>query len=293
MNINSMTPPPIIEKSVLHYSDKIHDFADKVVHFAMVYGLKIVGALLIFFIGKWLVKQFLKLMRKGMQTANVEETLISFVINVIYVALVVALLMMAASNLGINTSLFVAVFGAASLAIGLALKDSLGNVGAAVLIIFFRPFKINDYIEVSGVEGTVKAISLFSTTLLTVDNRSIIIPNGTLIRGNIINNTGNLNRRIDLIFDIDYKDDLKKAKEVISAVLQDHPHVLAEPSYTVAVGALTETAVQLYVRPWVLTQEYWNVRFELIEQIKLAFDSEGITFPFPQMDVHIRPKDLG
>lgn len=291
MTLNHITPPPIIEKSVIHYSDKVQDFADKVVHFALVYGLKIVGALLIFFIGKWFVHQLLKLIRKGMETANIDGMLISFVINVLYLTLIVALLMMAAGVLGINTSFFVAVFGAASLAIGLALKDTLGNVGAAVLIIFFRPFKISDSIEVSGVEGTVKAISLFSTTLLTADNRSIIIPNGTLIRGNIINNTGNLNRRIDLIFDIDYKDDLKKAKEVITAVLQEHPSVLEEPPYTVAVGALAETSVQLYVRPWVATQEYWNVRFELIEQIKVAFDTEEITFPFPQMDVHIRQKN--
>ncbi len=288
MNMNQITPPPIIEKSVIHYSDKVQDFADKVVHFVVVYGLKIVGALFIFFIGKWFVQQLLKLMRKGMQKANIDETLISFSTNVIYLALIISLLMMAASNLGINPSLFVAVFGAASLAIGLALKDSLANVGAAVLIIFFRPFKISDYIEVSGVEGTVKAISLFSTTLLTSDNRSIIIPNGTLIRGNIINNTGNLNRRIDLIFDIDYKDDLKMAKEVISKILEEHPHVLAEPEYTVAVGALGDNAVQLYVRPWVLTKEYWNVRFDLIEHVKLAFDTKGISIPFPQMDVNIR-----
>lgn len=292
MNMNQITPPPIIEKSVMHYSDKVQDFADKVVHFAVVYGLKIVGALLIFFIGKWFVQQLLKLIRKGMESANVDETLIGFLLNVIYLALLIALLMIAASNLGINTSLFVAVFGAASLAIGLALKDSLGNVGAAVLIIFFRPFKISDYIEVSGVEGTVKAISLFSTTLLTSDNRSIIIPNGTLIRGNIINNTGNLSRRIDLVFDIDYNDDLKRAKEVINQILEEHPHVLAEPAYTVVVGGLGDNAIQLYVRPWVLTQSYWNVRFELIEQIKMAFDAEGITFPFPQMDVHIRPKKV-
>jgi len=289
MNMNQMTPPPIIEKSVMHYSDKVQDFADKVVHFAVVYGLKIVGALLIFFIGKWFVQQFLKLIRKGMETANVDETLIAFLLNVIYLALIIALLMIAASNLGINTSLFVAVFGAASLAIGLALKDSLGNVGAAVLIIFFRPFKINDTIEVSNVEGTVKAISLFSTTLLTPDNRSIIIPNSTLIQGNIINNTENLSRRIDLVFDIDYKDDLKRVKEVISQILEEHPRILAEPAYAVVVGGLGDNAVQVYVRPWVPTQEYWDIRFELIEQIKVMFDREGLTFPFPKMDVHIRP----
>ncbi|MBV5349492.1 mechanosensitive ion channel, partial [bacterium] len=174
------------------------------------------------------------------------------------------------------------------LAIGLALKDTLANVGAAVLIIFFRPFKVNDAIEVSGVAGTVKAINLFSTTLTTADNRSIIIPNGTLVAGNIINNTSNIHRRIDLVLDIDYHDDLKVAKEVISNVLSEHPRVLKEPAFVVAVGALAANSVQLYARPWVLSEEYWDVRFELIEAIKLKFDEHHITVPFPQMDLHVR-----
>jgi len=277
-----------VEQKVEHLTTRAEHYSDLAINFATEYGLKLLGALAIFLIGKWIAKQFLKLMRRGMERAQVDATLISFSSNVIYVALIIAIVVAAASNLGINTSSFIAIFGAAGLAIGLALKDTLANVGAAVLIIFFRPFKVGDAIEVSGVVGTVQSINLFSTTLTTADNRSIIIPNGTLVAGNIINNTGNVERRIDLVFDIDYKDDLKVAKEVISNVLSEHPKVLKEPAFVVAVGALTANSVQLYARPWALSEEYWDVRFELIEAIKLQFDEHHITVPYPQMDLHVR-----
>jgi small conductance mechanosensitive channel len=275
-------------QKVEHYSSTVEHYTEIVIRFATEYGLKLLGAIAIFVIGKWVAKQFLKLMRRGMERAQVDATLISFSSNVIYVALIIAIVVAAASNLGINTSSFIAIFGAAGLAIGLALKDTLANVGAAVLIIFFRPFKVGDAIEVSGVMGTVQSINLFSTTLTTADNRSIIIPNGTLVAGNIINNTGNVDRRIDLVFDIDYRDDLKLAKEVISNVLSAHPKVLKEPAFVVAVGALATNSVQLYARPWALSEEYWDIRFELIEAIKLKFDEHHITVPYPQMDLHVR-----
>jgi len=281
-----------VEQKVAHLSTTAEHYSDLLLNFATEYGLKLLGALAIFLIGKWIAKQFLKLMRRGMERAQVDATLISFSSNVIYVALIIAIVVAAASNLGINTSSFIAIFGAAGLAIGLALKDTLANVGAAVLIIFFRPFKVGDAIEVSGVVGTVQSINLFSTTLTTADNRSIIIPNGTLVAGNIINNTGNLERRIDLVFDIDYKDDLKLAKEVISNVLSEHPKVLKEPAFVVAVGALAANSVQLYARPWAFSEEYWDVRFELIEAIKLKFDEHHITVPYPQMDLHLRKGEI-
>lgn len=277
-----------VEQKVEHISTRAEQYGDLALNFATEYGLKLLGAIAIFLIGKWIAKQFLKLMRRGMERAQVDATLISFSSNVVYVALIIAIVVAAASNLGINTSSFIAIFGAAGLAIGLALKDTLANVGAAVLIIFFRPFKVGDAIEVSGVVGTVQSINLFSTTLTTADNRSIIVPNGTLVAGNIINNTGNTDRRIDLVFDIDYKDDLKLAKEVISNVLSEHPKVLNEPAFVVAVGALTANSVQLYARPWALSEQYWDVRFELIEAIKLKFDEQHITVPYPQMDLHVR-----
>ena len=267
---------------------KTEEYTNMAVSFATEYGIKIIIALAIFFIGKWVARQIVKLMRSGMEKAQVDATLISFSGNVVYVVLVIAVVVAALSRLGVDTSSFIAIFGAAGLAIGLALKDTLANVGAAVLIIFFRPFKVDDSIEVSGVIGTVKSINLFSTTLTTADNRSIIIPNGTLVAGNIINNTGNATRRIDLVLDIDYQDDLRVAKEIIAKTLENHPKVLKDPAFTVAVGALALNSVQLYARPWVLSEEYWDVRFELTEQIKLIFDEHGITVPFPQMDLHVR-----
>jgi len=231
-------------------------------------------------------------MRRGMMRAQVDPTLISFASNALYVVLIVMIVIAAISNVGIETTSFMAIFGAAGLAIGLALKDTLANVGAAVLIIFFRPFKVGDFIEASGVMGNVKSINLFSTTLTTADNRSIIIPNGALIAGNIINYTGNQTRRIDMTFVIDYKDDLRIAKEVVMNVLQSHEKVLKDPEPVVAVGALERDGVQLIVRPWVAVDDYWNVSFEITESVKLEFDKHHITVPFPQMDLHVKRGEL-
>lgn len=266
-------------------------YTERAIEYGTEYGIKVVGALAIFFIGKWMARKAIGLMRKAMVKSRVDETLISFSANALYVGLMIAVIVAAASNLGVNTTSFVAVFGAAGLAIGLALKDTLANVGAAVLIIFFRPFKVGDFIEVSGVMGTVKIINLFSTTLTTSDNRSIIIPNGALISGNIINYTGNDQRRIDMVFDIDYKDDLRLAKEVIMAVLQANAKVLADPAPIVAVGALAQNSVQIYARPWVAVEDYWDARFEITEAVKLEFDKNNISIPFPQMVTHVKQED--
>lgn len=271
-----------------HVENKIEHYTDLAYQYGTEYGIKLLGALAIFFIGKWVVGKIILLMKKAMVRSKVDETLISFAGNAVYVALMLAIIVAAASNLGVDTTSFVAVFGAAGLAIGLALKDTLSNVGAAVLIIFFRPFKAGDFIEVSGVMGTVKIINLFSTTLITADNRSIIIPNGALITGNIINYTGNDTRRIDMVFDIDYKDDLTVAKEVVSAVLAQNPKVLDEPASVVAVGALGQNSVQIFARPWVKVEHYWDAMFEITETVKLEFDKHNISIPFPQMDLHMK-----
>jgi small conductance mechanosensitive channel len=280
-----------VEHKLEHYNTTAEHYGDLALNFATEYGLKLLGALAIFLIGTWITKQIIKLMQGGMARAKVDATLISFSSNVVYVALIIMIVVAAASNLGINTSSFLAIFGAAGLAIGLALKDTLANVGAAVLIIFFRPFKVGDYIEASGVQGTVHVMNLFSTTLITADNHSIIIPNGTLIAGNIINYTGNEIRRIDMIFDIDYKDDLKLSKEVVMQVLLANSKVLQEPSPVVVVGALTDNSVQLYARPWVPADAYWDTKFEIIEAVKLSFDKHKISRPFPQLDLHIRKEE--
>jgi small conductance mechanosensitive channel len=279
-------------KKMEHVEDKVTQYSEIALGYVTEYGLKIIGALLIFFIGKWIAQKIIVLMRRGMERAHVDPTLISFASNALYVVLIVTIIIAAISNIGIETTSFMAVLGAAGLAIGLALKDTLANVGAAVLIIFFRPFKVGDFIEASGVMGGVKSINLFSTTLTTTDNRSIIIPNGALIAGNIINYTGNDKRRIDMVFDIDYKDDLKRAKEVIMEILLEHPIVLKDPAPIVAIGALGTNSVQIFARPWVKTEEYWNVLFEITESVKLEFDKNNISIPFPQMDLHVKKGEL-
>lgn len=271
---------------------QVEKYTELAARYGTEYGIKIAGSLLIFLLGKWVAGKIVLLIKKGMEKASVDPTLISFAANATYVALVVVVVIAAIGNLGVETTSFVAVFGAAGLAIGLALKDTLSNVGAAVLIIFFRPFKVGDFIEASGVMGTVSGMNLFSTTLTTADNRAIIIPNGALIAGNIINYTGNDKRRIDMVFDIDYKDDLKLSKEVILNVLLSHPQVLKDPVPVVAVGALAQNSVQIFARPWVPVEVYWDAKFEITEAVKLEFDKHKISIPFPQMDLHVRKGEL-
>lgn len=279
-------------QKIEHYGNKVEHYTDLAYQYGTEYGIKIIGSILIFFIGKWIAGQIVSLIKKGMLKTHVDPTLISFAANATYVALIIVIVVAAIGNMGVETTSFVAVFGAAGLAVGLALKDTLSNVGAAVLIIFFRPFKVGDAIEASGVMGTVKSINLFSTTLTTPDNRSIIIPNGALIAGNIINNTGNETRRIDMVFDLDYKDDLTLAKEVIMNVMLANPKVLLEPAPVVAVGALAQNSVQIFARPWVAVDAYADVTFEIIEAVKMEFDKNKLSIPFPQMALHVRKEEL-
>ncbi|MDP3266244.1 MAG: mechanosensitive ion channel [Sulfuricurvum sp.] len=275
-----------IEHKIENYSTTAEHYADAAMGFATEYGLKLLGAIAIFIIGRWIVKVVLKLMKGMMTRARVDETLISFAAHVAYAALILVVITMAASNIGVNTTSFVAIFASAGLAVGLALKDTLANVGAAVLIIFFRPFKVGDSIETAGVMGTVKTIDLFSTTLTTPDNRSIIIPNGSLIGGNIINNTGNSTRRIDMVFLIDYKDDLSVVRQAVITVLENNTRVLKSPAYIVAVETLGRDGVHLVVQPWVKVDDYADVKFEVTEAIKNEFDKHTIAIATSPIDLH-------
>ena len=261
-----------IEHKIEHYGTTAEYYGDLVLGFATEYGIKLLGAIAIFIIGRWVAKAILNFMKRVMTRARVDETLISFAVHVAYAALILVVIAMAASNMGISSTSFVAVFASAGLAVGLALKDTLANVGAAVLIIFFRPFKVGDSIETAGVVGTVKTINLFSTTLSTPDNRSIIIPNGSLIGGNIINNTGNSTRRIDMVFLIDYKDDLSMVRQAVTTVLENNTRVLTSPAWIVAVETLGRDGVHLVVQPWVKVDDYADVKFEVTEAIKNEFD---------------------
>jgi small conductance mechanosensitive channel len=193
----------------------------------------------------------------------------------------------AASQVGINTASFLTILGTAGLAIGLALKDSLSNFAAGVMLVLFRPFRVGDYVTVGGVSGTAKEISIFNTLLTTPDNQQIIVPNGKVMGDVIINVTKHPNRRIDLVVGIGYEDDIKKAKEIMEKVVKEHENVLADPAPQVAVCELGDSSVNFVVRPWTETANYWPTRFALIENIKIALDGAGISIPFPQRDVHL------
>ncbi len=252
------------------------------------YALKIVISLLIFFIGKKLASWISSILLKLMQRSNVDETLAKFFSNIVYGLLIVVVILATLSNLGINTTSFVAILGAAGLAIGLAFKDTFANVGAGVLIVFFRPFKIGDFIEASGEMGSVEEINLFSTILKTGDNKQIIIPNSSIIGGNITNFSTKDTRRVDFVFGIGYEDDLKLAKSTLEEIVSSDERSLKEPAPFVAVSELADSSVNFVVRVWVKSGDYWGLYFDTIEKVKLTFDEKGISIPYPQMDIHTK-----
>lgn len=248
---------------------------------------KIFSALLIFWIGKWLAKKFARLFVKVLERNDVDVTLTKFLYNILYYIIIIAVVIAAAGQLGINTASFLTVVGAASLAIGLALKDSLGNFASGVMLILFRPFKVGDAVTVGGETGKVEEITIFNTILNTADNQRKIIPNSIISSGVITNITANPVRRIDLIVGIGYDDDIRAAKQELETILAAEERILKDPAFTIAVADLGASSVDLVVRPWVKTSEYWDVRFDLVEKIKLTFDEKGISFPYPQSDVHL------
>lgn len=251
------------------------------------YSVRILFALIIFFVGKWVAARLRDLVTAMMRRSNVDETLAGFASGATYILLMIFVLLAAISKLGIETTSFIAILGAAGLAVGLALQGTLANVGAAVLIIIFRPFKVGDFVEAGGATGTVEELNLFSTTISPVDNRTIIVPNSAIIGGNIINFSKKETRRVDLTFGIGYDDDLKLAKETLMALATADERVLQEPAPFVAVSELGDSSVNFVVRLWVKSGDYWGVHFDMIEKVKLTFDEKGISIPYPQMDVHL------
>ncbi len=254
------------------------------------YGLRIIGALIILVVGHRLTKVVSRLVGKAMIKAKIDATFTSFVQHLSEIAILVFVVLAALNLLGVKTESFVVVIGAAGLAIGFALQGSLSNFAAGVMLIIFKPFKVGDFIEAAGKSGTVKEIQIFNTVLNSPDNVRIIIPNGQVTGSNIMNYTVNGTRRIDLVIGVSYEDDLKKTRQVIEKVVTNDNRILEEPAYTIAVSELGESSVNFAVRPWVKAADYWAVRFDLIEKIKLALDQNGITIPFPQCDVHMKTK---
>ncbi len=222
-----------------------------------------------------------------MTKGKVDPTLISFLGHMIYIALLTFVVLAALGQLGIQTTSFIAVIGAAGLAVGLALQGSLSNFAAGVLMIIFRPFKVGDLIEAAGVLGTVEEILIFTTQVKTPDNKTVIIPNSKLTSDNITNYTAKPERRLDMVFGVSYSDDIDKVKIVISDVLSQDDRILASPAPTIGLLEMGDSSINFAVRPWVRPADYWDVLFNINETMKKRFDDEGISIPFPQRDVHI------
>ncbi len=254
--------------------------------FISLYGFRLIGAILIFYIGKIVARFLTNFSKKAMQKASVDDTITKFAGNVIYSGLMVFIILAALSKLGINTNSFIAILGAAGLAVGLAFQGTLSNVGAGVLLVFFRPFNVGDFINAAGESGSVEEINLFSTLLKTGDNKQIIIPNSAIIGGNITNFSKKETRRVDFTFGIGYDDDLKLAKETLEEIINADERVLKDPAPFVAVSELADSSVNFVVRAWVKSADYWGVYFDTIEKVKLTFDEKNISIPYPQMDIH-------
>lgn len=266
---------------------QVQNLLEKVWELLAVYGLKIVAAIVIFIIGRWIAKVLEKFVQRVMKKREIDPTISSFVSNLTYILLLTFVVLASLSQLGIQTTSFIAVIGAAGLAIGLALQGSLANFAAGFLMIIFHPIKVGDFIEAAGVAGTVDKIQIFTTQLITPDNKTIIIPNSKLTEDNITNWTTQGTRRVDMVIGIGYGDDIDKARRIISDVLAEDKRILEDPAPQIAVAELGDSSVNFTVRPWGQAADYWGIYFDATENIKKRFDQEGVSIPFPQRDVHV------
>jgi len=260
---------------------------DAVITWVNNYSLKVVAAIIIFIVGRWLSRKLSSLLARVLEKNKIDVTLVGFLENITYYSLLVLVLIAAAGQLGINTTSFLTVVGAAGLAVGLALKDSLSNFASGVMLILFRPFRVGDAVAAAGVKGKVVGINIFNTIINTPDNQRIIVPNSSITSGVITNINANPIRRIDLVAGIGYDDDIGRAKRVLGEIVAADERVLEDPAPQIAVSELADSSVNFVVRPWVKTEDYWNVYFDMTEQIKVRFDAEGISIPYPQQDVHL------
>lgn len=270
--------------------EQITDFfkqPDLVSSYIMPWSGRILMALVIFVIGRWLAGMIVRGLRRVLDARSVDKTLSDFLCNIGSAILLVVVVIAALDQLGVDTTSVLAVFATAGLAVGLALKDSLSNFASGVMLILFRPFKAGDFIEAAGHAGVVEEIKIFATTLHTPDNREITIPNGQIYGSSIINYSARDTRRVDLVIGIGYQDDLKKAEALLLGILAADERILKDPEPVVALAELADSSVNFAVRPWVRADDYWAVRSDLLERIKLSFDDNGVSIPFPQRDLHI------
>lgn len=251
------------------------------------WGVNFAIALLVFIVGRWISKLVVRSVDKLMQKSGVDVSLRDFLRNIINVILMIIVLIASLEQLGLDTTSLMAAFAAAGLAVGLALKDSLSNFAAGVLLILFKPFKIGDVITAAGITGVVESVQIFSTVMKTGDNQQIIVPNGQIYGSTITNITARDTRRIDLVVSIGYEDNISKARQILEELVANNPLILDDPAPTILVLELGESSIDLAFRPWVKTSDYWIVRSELLQGIKETFDEQGINIPYPQRDLHL------
>jgi len=264
---------------------------EKLADTLIIHGLKVLTGIILFVIGYWLIQRIKKIAKKSVNKINVDKTLSNFFLNVLYFGLLALVAVISLSAMGVETTSIVTIIGAAGLAIGLSLKDSLSNFAAGIVILVQRYFQVGDYIESGNDKGVVEEISIFSTRLHTYDNKVVIIPNSVLVNGSMINHTYKPERRVDTVFSIAYSDNIDRAREIILEVVKNNEMILTEPSPVIEVLQLADSSVNLAVRTWCQTANYWKVYYYMIENVKKAFDKEGITIPFPQREVRYLKQD--
>ncbi len=260
---------------------------EKVQTIGIDFGIEAIIAVLIFYVGRIVARLITRGLHNLMQARGVDKILETFVCNLVYWAMMTFVVIAAISKIGIQTTSLIAVMGAAGLAVGLALQGSLANFAAGVLIVLFRPYRVGDFVEAAGISGSVEQVQILTTILNTGDNKMIIVPNGQIMGSIITNYSANDTRRVDMTIGVAYDDDLDKVRSAIQSLIGADDRILDEPECLIAVAELADSSVNFTVRPWVKTSDYWGVKFDLTEAIKKHFDKEGISFPYPQQDVHI------
>jgi len=265
----------------------VENFLDRLPEYLLTYGMRLVAALLIFFVGKWVARLVSRLIERFALRAEVDKTLASFLRTLAYALLLAFVIIAAVDKIGVKTTSFVAIIGAAGLAVGFALQGSLSNFAAGVILIVFKPFKVGQFIDAGGAKGTVQEIQIFSTVLSGPDNRRIVIPNSKITADKITNFSGIDKRRIDMVFGISYDDDIKKAKDILERIVSSYSRVLKDPAPAIAVAELADSSVNILCRPWVKPSDYGSVRSDMLEKCKVELEKNGISIPFPQTDVHV------
>lgn len=262
-------------------------YTDQAIELTIVYAPKLLLAIITLVFGLWIIKILVNVLNKTMIRTNVEPSLQKFLANLASILLKVLLVISVASMVGIATTSFIAILGAAGLAVGLALQGSLANFAGGVLILLLKPFKVGDFIDAQGHMGTVNAIHIFNTILKTPDNKTIIIPNGSLSNGSITNFSTEPTRRVEMTFGIGYEDDITKAKQILTKLIVEDERIFKDPAPQVVVAELGDSSVNFKVRVWCNSSDYWGIYFDMTETVKLTFDQENISIPFPQRDVHL------